>query len=179
MAQQKDTGAMIKTGVEIALAIAGIIAIKKVMEMFGLIKTAEEKRVDKATADANQSADTGNNPMLSFNGNYAVTLIKDFIKRNPREKWFNNWQLQFSNADYVDMAKNIKDSYGYFNDDEEKLYSVFRRINTQYQLAILSSLFYALYKKDMLEYMKSFMNANEMQPIIDIVSNYPKYKPNK
>ena len=182
MAESTDkTGAYLKIGFQIALAVAGVIALKKVAEMFGLIKTAAESKVEDATSEATATSTevTANNPMLSFNPNYSVALLKAFRKKYPKGQWFNTPQLAFAPAEYNALAKKLYDSKSIFGDDEDKLYSVFRRVQTQYQLSVLSLLFTGLYNKDLLEYLKGFTNAEEMERVIDLVKNYPQYYKDK
>ena len=179
MAQTKTNPAeYIKYAFWIGGAYLGFIALKKIGETFGLLQTKEEQFLDtaseKASGDSTIATDT-NNPFIAFNGNYAYALVKAFYKKYPKGKWMNNAQLGMSKTDYLNLAKGLYNASGVFNDDEDSVYGVFRKVQTQYQLSILSGIFYFFYKKDLLEYLKGFMNADEMDKLLQMVKNYPQY----
>ena len=171
-----DTSTILKNAFLISGAVVGFIALKKIAETFGLIQTKEEAEVETATEQASQSAtQVGTNPFLSFNPNFAPELVKAYLIKYKPKKWNATAQMKLSQEQYIDLAKQIYDSKGVFNDDEDKLYNVFRNITTQWQLSLLSSVFSYKYKKDMLEYIKGFTNAEELAPILKQVQNYPQY----
>lgn len=179
MAQTTDnTGQYIKYAFMIGGAFLGFIALKKLGETFGLIQTKAEANVDtaseKASGDSTIATDS-NNPYIAFNGNYAYALVKAFYKKYPKGKWMNNAQLGMSHSDFLKLAKQLFDAKGLFDDDEDSVYGAFRKIQTQYQLSILSGIFYFFYKKDLLEYLKKFMNADEMDKLLSMIKNYPQY----
>lgn len=175
-AQSIDTGKVLKNAFYIAGGILGFIALKKIAEMFGLIQTQAEKEIEAGTEQAGGDSSTiQNNPYISFNPNYSVALIKAFRKKYPKKDFNAIYQRGPSPEEYVKLSTDLGDAKGYFNDDEEKLYSVFRRIQTQYQLSLLSMIFAHTYKKDLLEYLKSFTSDDEMQKILTMVKNYPQY----
>ena len=103
-------------------------------------------------------------------------------KKTPRNYKLKNGiylsptkQEKIDRPKFLELAKDILDAKGYFNDDEDKLYNVFKTIQTQFQLSLLSRVFSTYYKKDLLEYLKSILNADEIAPILKQVQNYPQY----
>jgi len=48
-------------------------------------------------------------------------------------------------------------------------------LQTQYQLSFLSRTFSFYYKKDMLSYLKTFMDDNNLRDVLEIIKNYPQY----
>ena len=72
------------------------------------------------------------------------------------------------------LAKTIYDSKQWYGDDEAKLYGAFRSITSHSQLSQLSGFFYTEYKKDLYEYVKSFLNTEELATVTDIVNNMKK-----
>lgn len=171
-----DTSTNVKTAIQIALGTAALLAIYKIMQKFGLIQTGAEAKEEQATTQASGSSTEVdfNNPMLSFNPNYWQTIFKDIVKKN--NKVFVDWKIQKIPLNYYDLANQVYDAKGFFHDDNEKLYSVFRNIQTQYQLSNVAFYFDLKYKKDMLEYIKSFLNSDEIERIFDMVKNYPLLK---
>ena len=66
------------------------------------------------------------------------------------------------------LAKNLYDASGVFNDNEEAVYGVFRQLNYKTQVSWLSYIFYKQYGEDMLQYLKSFMNNDELATLKQI-----------
>jgi len=166
----ENTGKKVKDVIYIALGIGALVGLYKVAQKFGIFQTSEEKQSDDVTKKASGSATKidKNNPFLSFNPNYFITIGKAVAKQ-----FKVNFKFQTQNIDLISLTEQIKTSYGWFHDDNEKLYSVFRTIQTQFQLSAIAFYFQKVYKKDMLEFMKSFLNESEMKKIYDIVANYP------
>lgn len=157
----------------------GFIALKKLGETFGIFQTKEEGQQEEATNQASQSATQtySNNPYIAFNPNYAVAIVKAYNKKFYPKVFNGTFNMVFSQVQYVNFVNQLWAGKDLFDDDEEKIYGVFRQITTQWQLSLLSSLFYYFKKKDLLEWLKGFLNANEMAVIFNIIKNYPQYKP--
>lgn len=75
------------------------------------------------------------------------------------------------------LAKNIYDSKGYFNDDEDKLFGVFKSLKTKSQVSYLAEFFYKKYSKDLVAYLQTFLNDDEMARLKKIIDPLPNYKP--
>lgn len=75
------------------------------------------------------------------------------------------------------LAKNIYDSKGYFNDDEDKLYGVFKSLKTKSQVSYLAEFFYKKYSKDLVAYLQTFLNDDEMARLKKIIDPLPNFKP--
>ena len=60
-------------------------------------------------------------------------------------------------------------------DTEEKVYGVFRLLKSQMQNSYLVYRFYELYKIDLLEYLKTFMNTEQLAQVQTIIKNKPIY----
>lgn len=176
-------------------AIAGVTLYvgSLVLKAVGLIKSDEEK---KAIADAEQiekgaSANAQkldvNNKFLCFNPNYWLTIIAK-VKKDKKIVNFSVPQLNvlfnpnLSNGKgynvnlgvMIDILGNAKKTW-WLPDTEEDAIGVFRALKTQLQIAKLSSEFNNFYKTDLLAYMKTFMNAEQLQQIYNIVKTKPLY----
>lgn len=74
------------------------------------------------------------------------------------------------------LAKIIKEAKGTFNDDEDAVKDVFgKKLRDKTQIASLSKAFYQIYKKDMWQYLNSFLSQSEMK---EYVSKYVQRLPN-
>jgi hypothetical protein len=174
--KSSDVKDYLKIGLYLGGAFLAYKAIKGLAETFGLIQTEAENTLDHTSDQASGDSSTLNSsPFIAFNGNYAAAIVKAYNKKYGAGKFNANFQLKFPPVAFLDLVHSIYNSKGTFNDNEEATFGVFRQIQTQYQLSLLSSLFYVYYKKDLLEYLKGFLNADEMLIITNIVKNYPQY----
>jgi len=177
MAKSENVAEYIKIALYVGLAYLGYKGIKKLAEKFGLTEGEAEQLQTEATQQQSQSSTEAvkDNPFLSFSPNYSNALVTAWQKANPGKVWNVPKQQKLTQLQFVDLAKDVNESYGYFNDNEDRLYTVFSKIETQYQLSLLSRVFTFYYKKDLYNYLKSFLDYNEMQPILTKVQNYPQY----
>lgn len=179
MAQDKSDQYVeyIKIGAYGVLFYFGYKALMQIMETLGLSKTAAETNVDTAQADTSGNGTTiQENPFIAFNPKYSAAIVGAYNKKYAPQVFNGTKNLGgISQAGFLDLAKRIDDSKGLFNDDEDTLYDVFRSISTQWQLSFLAAIFSAYYKKDLFLYLKSFLNANELNSLLSMIKNYPQY----
>lgn len=170
-------GEYLKIGLYMAGAFIAYKAVKKLAETFGLIKTKQEEGLETATEEAGASSTeaSATNPFLSFNPNYSVALVKAYKKKFPSRAWDIAKQEAISREQYKAFSRDLLNAKGIINDDEDRIYSIFRSIQTQFQLSLLSRVFSFYWKKDLLEYLKSILSADELDPILKQVQNYPQY----
>lgn len=75
----------------------------------------------------------------------------------------------------ANLVNQLWDATGYFNDDEEAIYGVFRSLKTKSQVAALAKKFYELKGQDLYSYLKNYLNDSEMLTLSGIVDQKPKY----
>lgn len=168
----------VKTGGYIILGLLGIGVVKNLAEAFGILDSKEKKYINDVLEDANMDStkiQDQSNPFIAFNPNYASAIVASWQKKYPGQVWNTAKQAKFSQTDYKTMADQIAKAPGFFNDDEDVLYSVFRRIQTQWQLSLLSSFFTTFHKKDLLLFLKSFLGEEEFSDLLKIIKPYPQY----
>lgn len=74
-------------------------------------------------------------------------------------------------------AKTLKNAKSRWDDDEIAVQQVFQRIQDKTQVASISKAFFAAYKTDMWQYLKSFLSAEELEDYVHIpVRKLPKYR---
>jgi len=147
------------------------------MQKFGIFSTAEEREAAKLVEAAGKDASVvdDKNALLAFNPNYRDALIKAY-KAKTGKTFDTKKQLgQLTYTAFADIAFNIKNAKGTFKDDNNKLYGQFRRIQTQFQLSDVSSIFNKAYKQDLLEYIRSFTNPTELAVVLKMVKGMPQY----
>jgi hypothetical protein len=76
-------------------------------------------------------------------------------------------------------AKDIRDSWGVFNDDEDKIYSVFRALKDQVQVSQVAYQYYMDPKGDkinLIDDLKSRLAKDEVGQVLEIVKKLPQYR---
>lgn len=193
MATEKDyTGKIINIG----LLVVGFIVVKKTLETLGIIKTAKETE-QEGKADQLDKGSTGDqtkinieNPELSFTPNYWATINNKVLipKLIPNYKTLSKEALVQKMKDlkiiplyigdptvylkYVDTIFNANKVW-FLPDKEEEVNSIFRLLKSQQQISYLTYRFFERTKKDLLTYLKDFMNTEQLATVQDLIKNKP------
>lgn len=163
MADQKNFLEKIPTPVYYGIGIyIGYRAIlRPILIELGLIKSDEEKEVDKNTSDPNSPF----SPTMWKKGPTGTLIIK--------EETVNK---------FIDSIWN---SVGWFSDDFDRVLSVFKNLKTQSQVSYLSDKFQQKKQKDLLSWLLGGnwaswpgdrFSADQVSQLIDYVNKLPKYK---
>lgn len=75
---------------------------------------------------------------------------------------------KLSNAEVQDLCKRLYDAKGFFNDDENAVYSVFQSIPYKSYICQLTVAFESLYGKNLINYL-DFLSADEKSKIFDYI----------
>ena len=75
---------------------------------------------------------------------------------------------KLSNSEVQDLAKKLYDAKGFFNDDENAVYSVFQSIPYKSYVCQLTVAFESLYNKSLINYL-DFLSADEKAKIFDYI----------
>lgn len=164
MAKRKQIGLIPTTTGEWILAGAVVYLsydkiIRPLLETLGLKKSQEQQNVENEA----------NNPLSPFAGN-------NFLSKAPAGS------LILTQADADKYATDIWNSVGYFYDDFEKCFSVFKKLKTQSQVAALAQKFADKYKKDLVTWLMGDVwpsdrfSDTQVNAIITYVHKLPKYK---
>lgn len=140
------------------LIIGGLILVyvagDKIFKKLGLSKTEEDK--------ANESL-------------IAKMEIENYFDPAYYDERHKKYTLTVLTPEsYNNLAKNIYNAKGYFNDDEEAVYGAFRAISAKVQISQLARTFYNTYKKDLQGYLKGFLSGDEFAAIIKITDKLPQ-----
>ena len=109
----------------------------------------------------------------NWNSPFDMNYLKDV------QQWVAPKRIQVLNENVArQYAKIIKNAKGTFNDDEDAVKDVFgKKLRDKTQVASLSKAFYALYKKDMWQYLNSFLSQSEMKTYVtQYVRRLPNYQ---
>lgn len=189
MAETKniDTKAILNIGLLIGAFLVG----KKLLETFGIIKTAQETQqqqqaqtLETTSEETPTKVDTSK-PLLSLKPKYDTLLIVQYAKNlglPNNTNTYINLRKQFMPLDKTKptewptqlkkVANDIINAKGFFNDDENKLYNAFNQIKNQAQMSYVAYIF-EQNKKDLVTFLKSFLNDEELAKVYRIISNKP------
>jgi hypothetical protein len=76
----------------------------------------------------------------------------------------------------LSYAKTIKSAWGLLNDDENKVYSVFRNLKDKVQVSQVAKAYAAEHKINLIEELKDRLSDSELTTIITIVRALPPYR---
>lgn len=112
----------------------------------------------------------------------SAALVEDKSNIWSPKYWKNKKNVQLLTNDSAKaLAKKIYRAHGTFgnvlmgggiDDKEEEIYAVFRNLSHKTQLSYLSYYFYKIYGEDLLQFLRSFLNNDELATIAQIVSKY-------
>lgn len=155
-----------KSVLQIMTAIAGIGLCGSLYVIF------DHKRKDKLAAALLSELNKLLNPATgglasdeAFDVNYADEIVKKIkgvilIKTETASQY----------------AKDIYNAWGLLDDDEDKIYSVFRSLKDKVQVSQVSKSYLRDYKINLIEKMKSKLSDAEIGQILKIVSGLPTYR---
>ena len=177
----------------IGLLIGAFLVGKKLLETFGILKTTEEKAQEEQvkTLEEGTSADQTQiqqNANLALTPNYFMTILKFTLNKNPQYKNgsketktalakkyiqanIGDPTIYLKYAEDIAKAKNV----WWLPDSEEKAFAVFRLLKSQQQISYMAYRFYEKYKIDLLEYLKTFMNTEQLAQVQTIIKNKPLF----
>lgn len=143
------------------LAVGGYFVVRAVLQKLNIVDKPEEKAAkEKAAKDLKEQERVLN--IWAGTKNLAKTLPK------------NKKAQILTKAGAESYAKQIKNAFGTFNDNEESIYAVFRNIRYQTQVASLVDAYERLYRLDLLTQLRAKLSQNEFNTITDIISQKNK-----
>jgi hypothetical protein len=130
--------------------------VRPILKRTGVIQSQEELKNEKQIQD-NRGADKSN----PWNPNY-------YKGRSTDPSWLP-WNTAVALSKQIYDAKNIW--YRFFTDDENTAIAAFNGLSTKKQLSLLSNAFQKIYKKDLYNYLESFMSAEQLTSVNGKVKN--------
>lgn len=134
------------------LGIAYFGLINPILKKLGIKKSSEEQAKEEAIKKAD--IDSAFNP--------------DYWKIAPRPKLIFG-----ASPTAATVAKEINSAFGYFNDDEERIYAAVKRARTKTMFSQVVSAYRDLYKADLYNTLKSKLSENEFFVIVKYVTALP------
>jgi hypothetical protein len=142
--------------------VGGIIAfdlIKKVLEKLGLWKSPDTKELDDMASDPNSA------------------WSPNFYKTKPANA---SWTYPITTSTADQYAKDIYNSFGGFNDCEECVKAVFKKLRTKSNLSFLAEIFEQKYDSDLLDFVRGGWWPQDRLSDADVaeINRYIKQLPN-
>ena len=148
-----------------ALVAIGVIAVISILNKFGILgKTADEKG---AEALYNNASVTGSSTEF-------MPKLKSYLTSkgiNPTPVYIKS--ISPSGSTLLAWKDNLVKAKGFWNDDESKVYNVFRNMKSQLNAYSFSQFFQAYMKKSVIDYLDEFMDESELSMINSITKNLP------
>jgi hypothetical protein len=138
------------------LPVGGLIFLvifgKKVLEKIGLVDSKDDKNLESNLSNKYLTAE----PFLEFRkktGFKVPTYVEDSLING--------------------FVKRLYDSKGFFNDDEDNVYSIFRSAQSKLQVSCFAYYFNQIKGRNLIEYLSSFLNSSEIARISEIIDKKP------
>ena len=159
------------------------------LQTFGVVKTKKEEEqeanaIQAETGSVTQSNTVNpSNPSLALNPRYHFTIMMEYIKKKGKTKAsaedlkkvyspFPGSNI-FYDVALQQIAKQIYDSKGFFNDNEEQLYDAFQKTKNQAQISYVSGIFQRDYKRDLFSFLQKFLAPDELSKVYQIIKGKP------
>lgn len=148
-----------------AAAIAIMFAMYKIADAFGLLGPSKEEVATEQLY--NNAAATGSvsefiPKLKAYLTSRKLPTTSDYIKA-----------LQPTSSQMLQWKDNLIKARGFWNDDESKVFNIFRNMKSQTQMYSMTQFFQAYMKKSLIDYLDEFMDTNELAMINSIVSKLP------
>jgi hypothetical protein len=149
-----DTGKIISI-VYLGAALIGVYLVYKIFSGIGLIKTGERKREDKARTEA----ETNLREAKYFNPSYLSDKL-DYYKPlgNPG----------------ITYTKELRKAIAGSGTDEEKIFSIFGRLNNKMNISEISLQYRKGYNRDLLSDLLNDLTEKEQLTLWNIINKLPE-----
>jgi len=149
-----DQNLIFKAGIAVGVYF---LVVKPLLEKTGLKDSADEKEAEKAL----EKQETKIN----------IWQGTEAVKRAAGSK---KTITLLTYATAAGKADGINDSLNWYNDDEERIYAIFRGLNAQTQVASIVDQYRIRHKSDLLTTLKQALSSDEFNQIVKIIDQKPQ-----
>jgi len=133
------------------LPVGALVIIYLVLKRVGLVKdTSQEQRQEEQL----------------FKDYFSPTYLQRLYQTGGRIQLLTQTNVR-------QIVKDLYDSKGVFNDDEQKLYGTIKRFKFKSQVSQAADVFFTTYKKDLASYLSTFLNEAELGRVYNYLDNLP------
>jgi len=141
-----------------------------IMKKLHLIGSSEADKIHDAQ-DKQNAIDAGT---LDASSALKTISIANFSKTGVGPSELKN-QNPISAKQMADYAIQIYDSKGVFHDTESKVIGAIAAMPNKFSVSVLSSAFNTAYGRDLLEYLKTFMNDEQLASVARSIKDKPDF----
>ena len=76
----------------------------------------------------------------------------------------------------IRYAQDIHDSFSFWGDDEQRIYSVFRSLKDKVQLSQVARAYHDKYKANLIDVLSDRLSESEVSTILQITASLPNYR---
>lgn len=146
-----------KTGKFILYAVAGFLAYKivySILRATGAVQTKEDIAADQFIAS-----------------NYLT--VEPYVNWMKEKGYFSNIDNIAVRSLFAGQVQRIWDAKGFFNDDEEAVFSVFRAMPSKIHASAVAYYFGKIKNRSLPDYLAGFMNSSELALLNSILEKKP------
>lgn len=142
-----------------------VIIIYFVLRRVGIIEKPESKEESKAKADSIKVIKDLNQMVLDF---------KSFPYWDPQRMNEIPFPSRMSYDNSTNIAKQIEDSWGWLNDNENRVYAAFQKIPRQRDVSSIAYYYQQLFDRELFADLIDRLNNNEIRNVWSIIANKPR-----
>ena len=164
--QTEKTGIQPKDVINWGLVIAGGLLLYRIFRGTGIIKSTDEAKQD---ALENKLEDAANNAQYT---NITKYTDLNFWKQKPPANYDRSLH---SVSDAMKWAEQMYNTHTWYNDDEEAMLGLIKKIQYQVQYSWLAYVFQDMYKQDLTSWLKNYFSGNFIE-IFAHLNGLPTYR---
>lgn len=162
------TADKIDIGAKLVLYGFGFLALKKIAEVFGIVQSAEDKAVYFNINKAYNNE--------AFNRDFMVMIQRLSLKPEFKGMSVKSFiDLQADKTKCAQIAVEIYTAVAGAGTDEIKIFSQLRRLSNKVELGLLNSVFLALYKVSLIDFLADELSDADLSKAAVIINNLPEY----
>lgn len=138
------------------------------LKRLGLIKSGVQRRTDRKEERASRDSqiqaakEKGEKKIIVSTINRSDYFKPQLYKNYGMSKWLTGNKSN-------DLAQQINDAFGMFNDVEEEIYDVFRQLEYKIQVSQISEAYSKSFKKDLAGVLIDKLSKSELQQVFIII----------
>lgn len=158
---------MIQIAMMAAMLFTLYFALKKVGLIDPLIKNKVQREKEKIEIEQNKEFQERWSEILN-----ADKFILNYYGFDPEYFKTTSENRITPESEVIKLAKKLDNSFGFINDDEEMIYSVFRQLENASQLSQVSNAYFGLNGYYLNDTLIEYLNNDELAIIVEIVKRW-------
>lgn len=106
--------------------------------------------------------------------NIVAITETDIFRPSTHETTGKGLSVLVPSSTAIEWAKDIKNAFGWINDDEEAIYNVFRKMTNQLQVSQVANAYSELFNSDLFGDLDYYFSEVELSNVWNIIKTLPK-----